>query len=261
VSLKLSLFRLGFDAEKRAVFYDNVANFTEDGIPTFECLTQIEAMCRKAGDPMADMVRVVLARMKGKHGRAEDLATALRGFVPPTEASLISAGDRSSELPAGLRRAAHIAVAQSRLSSAIRSEMLKPVGYLMLVVALLVFLSRNILPALESVLPRARWPIYAKYLGGLADHAIPLAMGIVTLVVAWLVIFAATAARYSGGVRGALDKHVFPWGLYAQINEAVMLLTVAAMLRCYAGPSGVKPEVPSLCSKEYGNGDDPNSPA
>lgn len=225
------LFRWRFNAEARGEFYEQLANYTSDDLPLYECLQDMHKGLSKEKSFLASMVARVMGRLRGMEGGALELGQALNGYCPAAELAMISAGERAGDISLGLRKAQHLALSQQRLNSAIVSEMVQPAVYLLMIAGLLVVLSRAILPAMETGTPRFNWPVYARYLGILADSAIVLVIAVAVLVVCWAAAFAVTANRLTGPVREALDKWLFPWGLYSKMNEAVLLLTIASMIR------------------------------
>lgn len=224
-------FRFRFNAKARAEIYEAIAGFTGDGIPLFSCLQDMHIGLEEVGSFVAPMIKRAMARLRGKEGGALTLGEALEGFVPEAEAVLISAGERGGDLTSGLRRAGHVAQSQARLLGAVSGVLAKPVGYLVVAFAMLMLVGNGVIPTLEKSLPRDAWPAYARMLANVADRAGLLVLLCLLLIGVWAACFFITASRMTGPLREAVDKYLFPWGLFGQITEAVLLLSLSAMLR------------------------------
>jgi len=225
------IFKFRFNADQRGQFYEAIANFTADGIPLYDCLQDMLAALKEESSYLVPMLKVVIGRMRGRDGGAEDFGAALVGFSPEMETALISAGERSGDVAIGLRKAQHVALSQKEIGATVRGAMLQPAIYILMLAGVLLALSKGILPAMEAGVARESWPVYARALGALADATIPLLLTLLVLIILWGIAFFVTAGNLVGSVRKGLDKWLFPWGIYASINESVMLLTISAMVR------------------------------
>lgn len=219
------------NAQQRSDFYLLLANFTADGIPLFEAMSEMDRQFNRFGDRARHVTGGALLAMRGEYGRSLRLGEAIAEYVPEAEAMLIDAGEQCGNIADGLRQAARIATTEARIRSVVREEMFYPAFLFLLIFLFLYLLSTQILPMLEEVSPRMFWPGYAQKLGLLADNVQALLTFVLGGLLGSLVFYHWSKTRWTGRLRTLMDHHVFPWTVYSRTAGAIFITAVAAMMR------------------------------
>lgn len=228
--------RLAITAKARQDWYYAMARAVGDGKSVYVVLERLSGEYARSRHPLAPLVRELLRRMSGAavpgsaaSGRAT-VGTDLTGLVPTNEASLIDAGESSGSLATGFRRAGDYLQATRRLREEIVGPMQEPVGLVLMLLAVLVFFSIEILPTFTAIAPRERWPRAAQVYGQLADHDIPLTVVVIAAMGAGLVAFLRAAATWTGPRRKLCDRYLFPFTLLTRVNGAAVLTSLAGFV-------------------------------
>lgn len=239
--------RLQIGAQTRRDWYLALAKLSKEGIPIYESLKVMHLEFKRLHHPLLPLAGLVLLGLRGQEmsshlsvdararARRRTLGSELKGRVPASESVLIEAGDLSGRLYSGLERAAALLDSRMNLHASLSQALMRPMGYLMTLMALLIFLSTRILPEFEQTRPRALWPDGASLLAFVCDHVALMggSVLIVLLLTAWgLSWFLPNATP---GFRKALDAHVFPFQLYASYHGASFLGSLAAFIQAGSG--------------------------
>jgi len=120
--------------------------------------------------------------------------------------------------------------ARRELEVALWRALAKPLGYGLALVAFFVYFSMDILPQFERYQARALWPMELQVLASLADHVLVvlLGCGCAGTLVLWGAL--QVLPRWRGRARDALDRHVFPFNLYASVCAAQLLSAIAGFV-------------------------------
>ena len=223
--------RRRFGTKTRIEFYKLMQSFLNDDIPVYEALTDM----RKEADRVKIFPPIVLDSlmnaMRGKgHGEVKTIGEALAEWVDPIEAALIEAGERSGKLPSGFKEAVILLETRSRISKKLVSELRYPVGLVFMLFGLLWLFSTQLLPLMDDILPRQRWPGFAKSFGWIADNVTLINIVGITFLVSFFGSFVATATQWTGDTRNKVDKYILPWSLYRILQAAMALNAISMMI-------------------------------
>lgn len=229
------LQQLQITGEHRRKLYGTLAKVATDGKSWYSALEVMGSEFTRNKHPLAPMAKIVMLRMRGagvnKVGQAKrTLGTELSGMVPDDEAMLIQAGETSGDMAAGLINAAELVQAKNRLKTAIWKALVKPVGYFLALMAVLIYMSFKLLPKFEAVRSRDKWGEDGQLLGQIADNVTWIVGGSVGLVIALVVAVQWLVPLWTGNSREKADRYVFPFTLIAEINGASFLKTMAGYI-------------------------------
>lgn len=229
------LQRLLIKGDHRRKLYGALSKVASDGKSWYSALEIMGAEFARTKHPLAPMTRIVLLRMRGagtsRPGQARrTLGSELAGMVPADEAMVIQAGESAGQMAAGLTNAAELVASKGRLKGAVFNALRSPVGYFAALMGVLIYLSTNLLPQFEKARPRAAWSDDAQLLGQVADHVSLIVGGSVAVLVAFAAALQWLVPRWTGNLRQKADKHVFLFGLIAEINGASFLKTLAGYI-------------------------------
>jgi len=256
--------RLWITAQHRAQWYLSLAKLARDGIPLFDAIQGIEREMSLTRHPMAPLLRCVLLGLRGedrddalaKGASSIDLkgafkasgsrgggdalhrgtslrptlASQLRGLVPDNEAMLIQAGDVSGKLALGLENAAKLLSAKQALERTLQSALIKPLTYLVSLCALLLYFSWVIFPQFEAVTPKANWSSGFVELAFVADHVGVLTLVFFTALFTVVAGFMWVLPGWGHPWRAGLDRHVFPFNVYATLSGAYFLSALGGFI-------------------------------
>lgn len=215
---------------KRLLFYGLMRDFVRDGIPIYDALREIESGSKSLKMFPTEILNSIMMAMRGQGGRApRTLGEALRDWVPPVEAALIDAGEQAGKLAEGLDEVTNLIAAKTKITGTIIGAMVYPVILTLMLGGFLWMISAHLIPVLEDILPRDKWPSMGRLLGWISDHSvaiIALLFGSIFLVAT---TFIATATRWAGQQREVFDRFVAPWSVYLEV-QAAMILTSLSML-------------------------------
>jgi hypothetical protein len=231
----------------RREWYLALAKLSKEGLPIYETLRVMHVEFKRLKHPLLPLTALVLLGLRGQEPRVSKglgvsqftrrrtLGSELKPHVPHAESLLIEAGDLSGRLHMGLESAAELLSSRLSLYASLSQALLRPLGYVLVSLALLFFLSLRILPEFERTRPRALWPEGALRLAFVCDHAAlicALLLLTLTLVGGGLAWFLPNATP---GLRDKLNGVVFPFQLYASFHGACFLLALSAFIQAGSG--------------------------
>lgn len=256
------LQRLQISTEDRKEWYRAMAKITADGLPLFDALERMGREFTKHRNPLAPLVETVLLRLRGagtsRSGpKRRTLGTELTGLVPYDEALLIQSGDNSGQVAAGLANAVTLVETKGKMMTTVLGSMMKPFGYLLAMIGLLLFFSIKLLPSFEKVRPRDQWPASAQLLGTVADNVPLIVGGVIALLVFAVVLLTVVVPRWDSETREWCDRHAPPFNLIAGLYGASFLTSLSGYIGAgtsfVEGVDGIKatatPYMKMQCSK------------
>lgn len=234
--MKLTFWqRAAITADHRKEWYRALGKIATDGLPIFDALDKMAVEFAKTKHPLTPMVKLVLLRLRGagvsrpgQHRRT--LGSELFGMVPDDEAMMIQAGDMSGRIATGLNNAAGLVETKGTLKASIVGALLKPVGYVLAMNGLLIFMSTKLLPSFEKNKPRETWPSRAQLLGSVSDHSFLIAGTVTSLMVGLALGLKWLVPNWTGDTREKFDRSVFPFTLIAAITGASFLTTLSGYI-------------------------------
>lgn len=229
--MSLRIAKLAFGVSERSDFYKLMYSFTKDRIPVHDALLDLREEAKHVTVLPAKIIDFLCDSMRGiGKERALSIGESLSKIVDPIEATLIESGERSGQLANGFKEAGALLDSKLRLRRKLRSELAGPVGLLFMLFGLLWLISTQMVPVMDEVMPRARWPFYAKVLGHVADHVTLLIFLMVGVIAGFLVFFTTSIKTWVGSGRDFFDSHVAPWTTYRAIQSSMTLNSVAMMI-------------------------------
>lgn len=215
-----------FGPQERLDWYDNMAAMRQRKTTTEKALTKITAGNVKFGRRAAKVYAAMLPVLR----RGESIDAAAQSFVPPTELTLLAAGDRAST-PAGYVAAAKML----RALQAMRQSLVKNLSYpaiMLLASAPVIFvLADKIVPigkdlARDEPLSDAdtAFIMFAEFYTANVGY---ITVALVALLVAGIL----SLTRWTGRGRRFADRWFPPFVIYRHYTAAVFLAALGALLR------------------------------
>lgn len=219
--------RRAFSAPVRRRLWRKLSVQVHNALPVYTAFEQYRRQAVRDRSPLRHLYDRVLRCRDG----GLPLATAFRGFASSEEIMLLEAGEHSGDLEGGFALAAAVLGDRDTLVRTVRSGLAYPVFLILVGLAMLVMVSRLIIPQLALVLDPGQWAGAAGVLRDLAGFvnsraglaffgSLPLAAALM----AW------SFPRWTGRLRRAVDD-IGPWGIYKVMAGSAWLLSVATLMR------------------------------
>lgn len=221
-----------FGLTERSNFYANMAAFIEEGMTPTTALQQMQkvAVKRRRLRSFSLILKSVLRSMEGEE---RSVGAALRGWVPPVEASMVVAGETSGTLGDAFKELAWVTGEQARISALMKKSMI-PMGLLLVAaIGLMYYVVALVTPqAVAMISPEVVGtlivaPHYIRFGEMVVDWGWLFALLLLGIVTAAL----ASLPRWAGRFRSRLDGWALPWSVYAWTQAAFFLASVSAMLK------------------------------
>ena len=226
---KISVFTAS--PTNRSEFYRLMSDALASGISQFAILSQLKKYL-KPGDPMMIVVNRVLRRLrgaeKGSDATERSVGTELRGMFPSVELLMISAGESSGEPAQGWANAANYAENRAALLKSIIWSLVKPVIYIVAFLAIMFYISVQILPELEEAIPRAGWPEGGQRLAWISDHIMLITGGTIGSLVGITLLMIWAKDHWVGMGREWADRKLPIFGVFTSVIGAGFLMALAS---------------------------------
>lgn len=227
---RMSLLRLQFGVDTRIAFYEMLRDNVRQEVPLYEIIKRVEEKARLFKVFPIEVLRSIMGSMRGSQSHQDaSLSAALRPWAPPLETSLIAAGERMGKVGVALSEAALLMKVRQRLRRSLFEKLTYPVALLVMLAIMLHAMGRFLMPLLEEVVPRAKWPNFSQALGYLADNSAALTASAVGVIAMLAMAFAVSAPRWTGPVRDFFDRYVPPWTIYREMQAAMSLMTISML--------------------------------
>lgn len=219
-----------FGLTRRLAFYRRMQKFCERGKPLNTAIGGMLARYERKKDPRKHIFgRIHRATVQ----EGESFVDAFRPYGSPAELMMISAGFAGDKAAEGFRMAAYVATSVREMRSAIIGKLFYPSVLIAFMVALVVGLSRQLVPIMRKIRPdESTWPGMSQALASVAytiEHYGVL-LGLLALVVAIMVTF--SLSRWTGRIRvRVMDRWIPPWSMYCTFQAASFLIALGAMVR------------------------------
>lgn len=228
--LKLQLF-FEFNGKARERLYRKLAQLLKNGVSLDRALEQIamiEAKRRKTATAS------LLRRWRNSIENGTNFGQTVAPFVPSSEALLLETGGNSGRLQDAFMNAAESVSQQRRVKGAIVSAGSYPALLICVLIAMLVMMSYNIIPAFAEVLPLEKWQGMSAQVAAFANGI--RAYGLIYFGILVFVVLAVmfSMPRWTGRTRLFVEK-IAPWSIYRMWQGSSFLLSVASLMA-----SGVK---------------------
>ncbi|WP_138519158.1 type II secretion system F family protein [Limnobacter alexandrii] len=155
---------------------------------------------------------------------------AIKGTVPQSDLMIISASERSSTLPEGLRFLAKSIRQMKVMTAAIRSACIFPLFFLLVLFGMMYLFSTMLAPILIQVIPDINsFPTGGKYF-----YLISMAFKenwpwIISIMISVPILFAFSLNRLTGKAREVLDRYP-PYSIYRDYQASLFLVSFSSLI-------------------------------
>lgn len=241
--IERKLLKMRFSLKVRMNLYKKIAAFLTAKISLNEGLLMLRNRYRKElslGEkpqvrykpgfvPNGDFRAVILTEWLERMAEGQSFARAVQDWVPSSEHMLISAGERGKSLATGMRDAAGMSEANSRIKKTIIGNSIQPIVLLLALVAMFILFQRKMVPIFKVIKKVEEWPSSAIKLYNISyfiDHYLILVIGILVGIGYGLML---TLPRWRGAWRQRFDS-LPPWSIYRTQQASSFLIGLASLL-------------------------------
>lgn len=216
-----------FSTTDRMTLYEDLAFLLENNQKTEDAIAGLQRTRRRKNDPVLlclNDVRHALTRGRG-------LDAGLTGWVPAQETTILRAGRVAKDLRGALLRAIEVVKGIGEMKTTALVNLTYPLMLLAGTYYMMQMVHERFLPRLEQLSPSAQWQGSLWWLGAIThffvDNRYLLGAGLAAFA-AWVIW---SLPRLTGTVRRRVLDHLFPWGLYREVQGVSFLLNLSALLR------------------------------
>lgn len=222
------LLKLTLSTATRMSLYRKITSFLEEGIPLHDILKQLSKQYKKLkkNDSRARLLDEWIASLEA--GRS--FSKTMSDWVPPGEAMLIKAGEKTGDLTNAFSNAVITTESSQRMKSTIIGEMAYPIVLLVMLFALIYLFSTQAVPQLTGVKDPATWPDAAKTLYKMSVFVETKWWVVLLSILVSFTLMGYSMPRLGGGVRRGLDK-IPPWSVYRTFQSSVFMISVSSMMK------------------------------
>jgi type II secretory pathway component PulF len=215
-----------FSWDLRKKLYMQLMVQVANDVSLMDSLERFEVRVVRRRPDTAAIVRAIRTSMAGGHS----FARAIAPWVPGQEAAVIAGGVEGQNLPRALREVLEVGTIRGEVMRTLRSELSAPLGMIFVGLAMMVAVTKFIIPQFGAALPRASATGSVAVLYAIGDFM----SGWQAAVLAALIAGAAIAMflslpKWTGRWR-LLAERFMPWSVYRDVNGYLWITGFVAML-------------------------------
>lgn len=220
-----------FGSKERRDFYDDVRRFVEASLAPYTVVEKMISIYR--GRRRLRWKVTLLSRVSARMREGQSFAEALARFVPPEEAALLEAGEKTGTFVEALKKLVYLCEKRREARAAMVSNLTPPLIILCAATVILYFILRMVISEAIPLIPPdklARLMIAPLYIA-FGQFVLKYGVWIVVAIIATIFAITYRLPRAAPvGLRATLDDLLPPWSLYRRLQSAFVLTTAAAML-------------------------------
>lgn len=221
-----------FSSSRRIELYQALLVTQETGMPLYKGLEMLHSVySRQEKNPYNVIAMVLDDAKKALTGGSRNLASAIKRWLPDSEAIQLASGEQAGKLTECLQGLISMTESKSKMMTTVLAGMAEPVLLLVLSIGLLFQISQEIVPIMSRSqdLSQMTGAPYIMYLlaTSVQRYGVYL-LGLTVCFFGW--VFWSLPQRGNSGIRLILEKFP-PWSIYKAIEGTTFLLNVAIMLK------------------------------
>lgn len=240
--IERAFLKFRFGLKVRTSLYKRIAQFLAGKIPLVETMTRIRDRYQKEVSPVESIIMrfkpdyrprgdfraQIMSDWLEKMAQGMRPAQAMQDWIPTSEYTLISAGERGRGMAAGLREAATMSLANSRMKKTILANSVQPIVLLGAVVAMLMMFQMKMVPIFVTFKKPELWPSSAHTLYSISYFVQHYLLFVIAVLAALTWIFFVTLPRWKGPRRATIDA-IPPWSVYRTQQASAFLLALSSL--------------------------------
>lgn len=223
--------RHSFSGKRRKPFYEVLRFLLENDKADAEAFRMIGDVYTDFGrhwHPYSELVEDCLQALRDNRP-GQQLQDVLARWIPAEEAALLGAGRKGKSLSVALEQSERLIDVRGRIVQQVIFASTYPALFLVLFGAMMVINSVKLVPTLSQMSDPATWTgaLGVMYSMAAFTDQWGLACGAAFIVLLPAVLW--SLSRWTGRLRQFVDRFM-PWSLYSDLQGAVFLMNVAALL-------------------------------
>lgn len=224
--------RLTFTDRRRMGFYQDLANANEAGIAPIAALTRM----RDVSAPRRSLRWLVrlLNPMLEAAANGQSFANAVRPWVPPEDAAMLSAGEEVGDLTSALRELVSLMRMKLQIRASLKKNLLPSAVMIAVIFGLLVFILNLIGPQAKEMVPpevMSTLDLLPSYIAT-GEFFMQWGLFLVGALLSGAGVLWLSLARWRpDSAREHLDGRLPPYSLFARVQTAFFLISVSSMMR------------------------------
>lgn len=229
--LRYHVLRATFTGKHRRPFYETLRFLLDNGKAEAEAFRMIGDVHTNFGQrwhPYNELAQDCLQAL-GDNRPGHQLLDVLALWIPQEEAALLGAGLKSGSLSVALTQSDRLIDARGRILQQVIFASVYPLLFIAIFSAMLLVNNLAIIPKLSKISDPAGWTGALRIMNTLAGFTDNWATALFVAISLMLALVVWSLPRWRGRVREAFDGTI-PWSLYKDLQGAVFLMNVAALL-------------------------------
>ncbi|EOV5718797.1 type II secretion system F family protein (plasmid) [Escherichia coli] len=223
-----ALTRLLFTTKLRIAIYEKLCRYIDNGVPLVVSLEEMHRFISDDGKKIKKTSAVVVMQWLRALRNGDSFSSAVEGWVPADEISIISSGEISGDLRASLKSIILMNETKKKIRSAL-SGALYPLALLASTCFFLYIFGSKVVPAFAQVLPVEQWKGTGHTMYLLSEFVRDYLLMVIILFFLIVVTILSTLSVWTGEIRKKIDV-LPPWSIYKSIAGCGFLLSLASLL-------------------------------
>lgn len=223
--------RHSFSGKRRKPFYEVLRFLLENDKADAEAFRMIGDVYTDFGrhwHPYSELVEDCLQALRDNRP-GQQLQDVLARWIPAEEAALLGAGRKGKTLSVALEQSERLIDVRGRILQQVIFASTYPALFIVLFGAMMVINTVKIVPTLSKMSDPATWSGALGVMNGMAEFTSQWGLVCGISFTGFLTVVLWSLPRWTGRLRQHADRFM-PWSLYSDLQGAVFLMNVAALL-------------------------------
>ncbi|HFK4763122.1 type II secretion system F family protein [Citrobacter farmeri] len=223
--------RHSFSGKRRKPFYEVLRFLLENDKADAEAFRMIGDVYTDFGlhwHPYSELVEDCLQALRDNRP-GQQLQDALARWIPAEEAALLGAGRKGKTLSVALEQSERLIDVRGRILQQVIFASTYPALFVVLFGAMMVINTVKIVPTLSNMSDPATWSGALGVMNSMAEFTTQWGLVCGISFAGLLAVVLWSLPRWTGRIRQFADRFM-PWSLYSDLQGAVFLMNVAALL-------------------------------
>ena len=222
------LTRFFFTTKLRMIIYEKLCRYIDNGVPLVISLDELHRFISEDGKKSKRTSAIVVTQWLNSLRNGDNFSSAVEGWVPADEVSIISSGEISGDLSASLKSIILMNETKKKIRAAL-SGALYPIALLASTCFFLYIFGLKVVPAFAQVLPVDEWQGAGHTMYLLSEFVRNYLLIVIITFFLVLITILSTFSVWTGTIRKKIDV-LPPWSIYKSIAGCGFLLSLASLL-------------------------------
>ncbi len=227
---EIAFIKMQFSAKQRLGIYNKLIKFLKNGVSLPQALDIMWNFASDDGKKPKQPLAIILDHWRNRVRDGANFGTAIQGWVPERDVTIIASGEIAGNLIIALENAVYIHSGSKQIRAAIIGGLAYPILLVAVAIGFMYIVSTQVVPAFEGIRPRELWTGSGASLATLSDLVNNYLNAFLIFIAVMIVLIVWSLPRWTGKIRSKLDN-VAPYSLYRLFSGAGFLLSMSAMIK------------------------------